>query len=156
MHKSPDDDMDPVWDEMADAEEDLDQYSYYMDTLKERFLNLIELVSRHCLAFERRVLTWFTGIQYRECQSVRLLAILVNHCSSIPPNHISHCESHKSSFPVHVASFLTSTERLWNKHLKSSSNSVSVHLDPVVDRQSILYHLLPMGHPTLSEVVVSS
>jgi hypothetical protein len=84
--------MDPVWDEMADAEEDLDQYSYYMDTLKERFLNLIELVSRHCLAFQRRVLTWFTGVQYRERQSVRLLAILVNHCSSIPATHISHCE----------------------------------------------------------------
>lgn len=45
MHKSPDDDMDPVWDEMDDAVEDLDQYDYYMDTLKERFLNLIELVS---------------------------------------------------------------------------------------------------------------
>jgi len=38
--------MDPVWTEMEDAVEDLDQYSYYMDTLKERFLNLIELVSR--------------------------------------------------------------------------------------------------------------
>jgi len=46
MHKSPDDAMDPVWTEMEDAVEDLDQYSYYMDTLKERFLNLIELVSR--------------------------------------------------------------------------------------------------------------
>jgi hypothetical protein len=48
MHKSPDDGMDPVWDEMEDAGDDLDQYSYYMDTLKERFLNLIELVSRLC------------------------------------------------------------------------------------------------------------
>jgi hypothetical protein len=46
MHKSPDDGTDPVWSEMDDAVEDLDQYSYYMDTLKERFLNLIELVSR--------------------------------------------------------------------------------------------------------------
>lgn len=45
MHKSPDDGKDPVWDEMDDAVEDLDQYSYYMETLKERFLNLIELVS---------------------------------------------------------------------------------------------------------------
>ncbi|KAI5251076.1 hypothetical protein E4T42_04528 [Aureobasidium subglaciale] len=43
MRKGPDDDNDPVWDEMDDAVEDLDQYSYYMDTLKERFLNLIEL-----------------------------------------------------------------------------------------------------------------
>ncbi|KEQ75465.1 hypothetical protein M436DRAFT_41755 [Aureobasidium namibiae CBS 147.97] len=46
MHKSADDAIDPVWDEIGDAVEDLDQYSYYMDTLKERFLNLIELVSR--------------------------------------------------------------------------------------------------------------
>jgi Mg2+ and Co2+ transporter CorA len=46
MHKSPDDESDPIWDEMDDAVEDLDQYSYYMDTLKERFLNLIELVSK--------------------------------------------------------------------------------------------------------------
>lgn len=49
MHKSPDDAADPVWDEMEDAIEDLDQYAYYMDTLKERFLNLIELVSKLCL-----------------------------------------------------------------------------------------------------------
>lgn len=45
MRKSPDDEFDPVWDEMDDTVEDLDQYDYYMDTLKERFLNLIELVS---------------------------------------------------------------------------------------------------------------
>lgn len=45
MRKSPNDGKDPVWDEMDDAVEDLDQYSYYMETLKERFLNLIELVS---------------------------------------------------------------------------------------------------------------
>jgi hypothetical protein len=49
MHKSPDEDTDPVWDEIGDTIEDLDQYSYYMDTLKERFLNLIELVSRLCI-----------------------------------------------------------------------------------------------------------
>jgi hypothetical protein len=45
MHKAADAGMDPVWTEMEDVAEDIDQYSYYMDTLKERFLNLIELVS---------------------------------------------------------------------------------------------------------------
>lgn len=34
---------DPVWDEMDDAADDLEQYSYYLDSLKERFNNLIEL-----------------------------------------------------------------------------------------------------------------
>jgi hypothetical protein len=64
MQKSPDDDMDPVWTEMEDAVEDLDQYSYYMDTLKERFLNLIELVSRPCVRTQRRILTRFAGVQH--------------------------------------------------------------------------------------------
>jgi hypothetical protein len=31
-----------------------------------------------------------------------------------------------------------------------------VHLDPTVDLQSLLHHLLSMGRPALSEVVVSS
>lgn len=66
MHKSPDDATDPVWDEMDDCVEDLDQYSYYMDTLKERFLNLIELVSWLFLKAGRRMLTRFTGVQHRE------------------------------------------------------------------------------------------
>ena len=66
MHKSPDDGMDPVWDEMDDCIEDLDQYAYYMDTLKERFLNLIELVSRLCLGSQGQTLTDFTGVQHRE------------------------------------------------------------------------------------------
>lgn len=58
MHKSPDDAIDPVWDEMDDAVEDLDQYSYYMETLKERFLNLIELVSRLYVTAQEQRLTW--------------------------------------------------------------------------------------------------
>lgn len=66
MHKSPDDAADPVWDEMEDAIEDLDQYAYYMDTLKERFLNLIELVSKLCLKVQGRILTRFAGVQHRE------------------------------------------------------------------------------------------
>lgn len=33
----------PVWDEMEDAVDDLEQFSYYLDSLKERFNNLIEL-----------------------------------------------------------------------------------------------------------------
>lgn len=40
------DDSDPVWEEMDNAVEDLDQFDYYMDSLKERFNNLIELVSK--------------------------------------------------------------------------------------------------------------
>ena len=52
MHKADDDDKDPVWDEMDDAVEDLDQYDYYLDTLKERFLNLIELVSQRIVEGE--------------------------------------------------------------------------------------------------------
>lgn len=67
MHKSQDDATDPVWTEMDDAIEDLDQYAYYMDTLKERFLNLIELVSRLCLRAQGQMLTTFTGVQHREC-----------------------------------------------------------------------------------------
>lgn len=35
----------PLWDEMADTVDDLGQFDYYMDSLKERFNNLIELVS---------------------------------------------------------------------------------------------------------------
>jgi hypothetical protein len=57
---------------------------------------------------------------------------------------------------MNIANSLTSTERLWNKYLKSSSNLVSLHLNPAVDHQSILHHLLSMGHSSLSEVVVSS
>ena len=34
---------DPIWDQIDDAIDDLDQYSYYLDSLKERFNNLIEL-----------------------------------------------------------------------------------------------------------------
>ena len=33
----------PVWDQMDDEIDNLDQYSYYLDSLKERFNNLIEL-----------------------------------------------------------------------------------------------------------------
>lgn len=40
------DDSGPVWEEMDNAVEDLDQFDYYMDSLKERFNNLIELVSK--------------------------------------------------------------------------------------------------------------
>lgn len=45
LPKGGDEDADPVWDEMADTVEDLGQFDYYMDSLKERFNNLIELVS---------------------------------------------------------------------------------------------------------------
>lgn len=38
-------DLDPIWDEMDNAVDDLDQYDYNLDSLKERFNNLIELVS---------------------------------------------------------------------------------------------------------------
>jgi hypothetical protein len=55
-----------------------------------------------------------------------------------------------------ILGFLTNTEHLWNKYLNRTSHTVSVHLNPAVDHQSILYHLLSVGHPTLSEVVVSS
>ncbi|KAL1304641.1 hypothetical protein AAFC00_003605 [Neodothiora populina] len=41
--RSIDGEEDPIWDEMADTIEDLDQWDYYMDSLKERFNNLIEL-----------------------------------------------------------------------------------------------------------------
>lgn len=42
--KSDEDDSGPIWDEMDNAVEDLDQVDYYMESLKERFNNLIELV----------------------------------------------------------------------------------------------------------------
>lgn len=38
-----DEQQEPVWDQMDDAVDDLDQYGYYLDSLKERFNNLIEL-----------------------------------------------------------------------------------------------------------------
>ena len=65
MRKSPDDAFDPVWDEMDDTVEDLDQYDYYMDTLKERFLNLIELVSDFFS-------TPFTRISLQQCQEFNI------------------------------------------------------------------------------------
>lgn len=40
-----DETKDPVWDEMDNVVEDLEQSEYNMDSLKERFNNLIELVS---------------------------------------------------------------------------------------------------------------
>lgn len=36
----------PVWSEIDDAMDDLDQYDSYLDSYKERFNNLIELVSK--------------------------------------------------------------------------------------------------------------
>jgi hypothetical protein len=88
MQKSPDDGMDPVWDEMADAEEDLDQYSYYMDTLKERFLNLIELVSRRCVG--TRGLNAY--MVYRSSTSRTLISLItrVSYPSSRPYISRSH------------------------------------------------------------------
>ncbi|GAB7356288.1 hypothetical protein MBLNU459_g7092t2 [Dothideomycetes sp. NU459] len=41
--KGQEDNTDPVFEEIENAIDDLDQYDYYLDTLKERFTNLIEL-----------------------------------------------------------------------------------------------------------------
>jgi len=53
--KTEEDVLDPVWDEMDNAVEDLDQFDYYLDSLKERFNNLIELVSMNVLDFAKRM-----------------------------------------------------------------------------------------------------
>ena len=56
---------DPVWDEMKNAVEDLEQFDCYMESLKERFNNLIELVShgREDI-YSRHVHSLLIGIQH--------------------------------------------------------------------------------------------
>jgi len=53
--KTEEDILDPVWDEMDNSVEDLDQFNYYLDSLKERFNNLIELVSMNLFTLTRRM-----------------------------------------------------------------------------------------------------
>lgn len=89
MYKSPDDDNDPVWDEMDDAVEDLDQYAYYMDTLKERFLNLIELVSEHVCQLQDKSLHYDRSSTLRTLTSPTIHATYPFSRPCISQSHIS-------------------------------------------------------------------
>ena len=73
---------DPVWNQMSDSIDDLEQYGYYLDSLKERFNNLIELEfnienATQCMCNPSRILYSmdFTNL-YPVADNSRFLSIL--------------------------------------------------------------------------------